>query len=65
KRYDRLSFTEALTRKLAVMDATALSLCRDNQMPIVVFNVTNPGDLLRAVAGEPVGTIVQEEEGDV
>lgn len=65
KRYDRLSFTEALTRKLAVMDATALSLCRDNQMPIVVFNVTTPGDLLRAVAGEPVGTIVQEEESDV
>ena len=61
KRYDTLTFTEALTKKLAVMDATALSLCRDNQMPIVVFDVTTPGQMLKAVCGESVGTLVQEE----
>ncbi len=59
-RYDTLTFTEALTKRLGVMDATAMSLCRDNQMPIVVFDVTRPGQMLRAVAGEAVGTLVQE-----
>ncbi len=60
-RYDRLSFTEALTRKLGVMDATAMSLCRDNDMPIMVFNINEPGNLLRAVRGEAVGTMVRED----
>ncbi|OIO73931.1 MAG: UMP kinase [Zetaproteobacteria bacterium CG1_02_53_45] len=59
-RYDTLTFTEALTKRLGVMDATAMSLCRDNQMPIVVFDVTTPGQMLKAVSGEPVGTLVQE-----
>jgi len=59
-RYDTLTFTEALTKRLGVMDATAMSLCRDNQMPIVVFDVTTPGQMLRAVRGEAVGTLVQE-----
>jgi len=59
-RYDTLTFTEALTKRLGVMDATAMSLCRDNQMPIVVFDVTTTGQMLKAVAGEPVGTLVQE-----
>ncbi|HID36450.1 MAG TPA: UMP kinase [Ghiorsea sp.] len=59
-RYDTLTFTEALTKQLGVMDATAMSLCRDNQMPIVVFDVTSSGQMLRAVKGEPVGTVVQE-----
>ncbi|MDQ6950673.1 MAG: UMP kinase [Mariprofundales bacterium] len=61
-RYDQLTFTEALTKKLAVMDATAMSLCRDNNMPIVVFDVTRPGEMLRAVCGEKVGTLVVEDE---
>jgi len=60
KRYDTLTFTEALTNRLGVMDATAMSLCRDNQMPIVVFDVTTPGQMLKAVSGEPVGTLVKE-----
>jgi len=51
-RYDTVTFTEALTKQLGVMDATALSLCRDNDMPIVVFNVTKSGEMLKAVAGE-------------
>lgn len=60
KRYETVTFTEALTKRLGVMDATAMSLCRDNQMPIVVFDVTTPGQMLKAVSGEPVGTLVQE-----
>ncbi len=59
-RYDTLTFTEALTKQLGVMDATALSLCRDNNMPIVVFDVTKSGEMLKAVAGEAVGTLVKE-----
>ncbi len=59
-RYDTLTFTEALTKQLGVMDATAMSLCRDNQMPIVVFDVTTRGQMFKAVMGEPVGTVVQE-----
>jgi len=61
KRYTQLSFTEALTNKLGVMDATAMSLCRDNDMPIVVFNVNEPGNLMKAVRGEAVGTVVREK----
>jgi uridylate kinase len=60
-RYDTLTFTEALTKQLGVMDATAMSLCRDNQMPIVVFDVTSSGQMLRAVKGEHVGTVVRED----
>jgi len=59
-KYDTLTFTEALNQRLGVMDATAMSLCRDNHMPIVVFDVTTPGQMLRAVSGEAVGTLVQE-----
>lgn len=61
KRYETLTFTEALTKRLGVMDATAMSLCRDNRMPIIVFNVTKAGEMFRAVSGEPVGTIVRED----
>lgn len=61
KRYDMLTFTEALTRRLGVMDATAMSLCRDNRMPIVVFDVTTPGQMLKVVSGESVGTLVRED----
>ncbi len=61
KRYDYVSFTDALTYKLGVMDATAMSLCRDNDMPIIVFDVNTEGNLLRVVSGERVGTLVREE----
>jgi len=63
-RYEKLSFTEALTKKLAVMDATALALCRDNNMKIIVFSVTKRGNLQRVVTGESVGTVVEESDGD-
>jgi len=61
KRYTQLSFTDALTNKLGVMDATAMSLCRDNDMPIVVFNINVSGNLMKAVRGEVVGTVVREK----
>jgi len=61
RRYDRLSFDEALERKLMVMDATAIVLCRDNHMPLMVFDIHQPGNLQRAVDGEPVGTLVEQE----
>ncbi|MDX8406317.1 MAG: UMP kinase [Mariprofundus sp.] len=60
KKYDHLTFTEAMEKRLGVMDSTAMSLCRDNQMPIIVFDVTVSGQLLKAVNGEQVGTLVKE-----
>ena len=58
KRFDSLRYIEVLNRSLRVMDATAVSLCMENSLPIVVFNLTEKGTLLRLVRGEPVGTIV-------
>jgi uridylate kinase len=59
KRYDVLSYTDVLARNLAVMDATAISLCRENKLPILVFNFTQPGNIIRALRGEKIGTFVQ------
>ncbi len=58
-RYERLSFDEAIEQRLAVMDTTALVLCRDQHMPIRVFNMHQPGNLARIIQGEEVGTLVQ------
>ena len=58
KRFSRVSYTEVLQRNLKVMDATAISLCRDNDMPIVVFDFTKPGNTLRVICGEEIGTKV-------
>ncbi|MGH3094977.1 MAG: UMP kinase [Streptosporangiales bacterium] len=57
-RFDRLGYGEVLTRGLKVMDATAISLCMDNDMPIVVFDLMGPGNIARAVRGEKIGTLV-------
>jgi uridylate kinase len=59
KRYDELGYDEVLSQKLAVMDATAIVLCRDNHLPLRVFNIFNRGDLSRIVAGEDIGTLVR------
>ncbi|MGD2075767.1 MAG: UMP kinase [Gammaproteobacteria bacterium] len=59
KRYDRLGYDEAISRRLGVMDATALVLCRDHGMPLRVFNLHEPGNLGRVLAGENVGTLVE------
>lgn len=62
KRYSRLSYFDILNKELHVMDSTAASLCKDNNIPIVVFNITEPGNMLKAVQGEDIGTIVGGEE---
>src|SRR5205809_2862533 len=59
--YDRLSFTEALTKRLQIMDSTAFSLCMDNKIPIVVFDMYKPGSIRDAVLGREVGTLVCDE----
>ncbi len=59
KRYDEVDYLEAINKNLGVMDLTAFTMCRDHQLPIVVFDVTKPGNIKRAVWGEPIGTIVR------
>jgi len=56
--YDKISYTEVLTNNLKVMDATAISLCRDNGLPLNVFNLQKAGNIKRVICGENVGTIV-------
>jgi uridylate kinase len=58
-RYERLSWDDALTKKLAVMDQTALALCRENELPVVVFDIAESGNLRKLAAGESVGTRVE------
>jgi uridylate kinase len=58
ERFDRITYLQVLEKGLQVMDATAISLCMDNRMPIVVFNLRTPGNLERAVRGEAVGSLV-------
>ena len=60
-RYPRLTFDRVLSEKLNVMDATAIVMCRDNRLPLRVFNLNNPGDLTRVARGEEVGTAVTNE----
>lgn len=60
--YDHLTYREVLNQDLRVMDSTSISLCKDNGLPIRVFNLTVSGNLKRAVLGEPIGTLVSSEE---
>jgi uridylate kinase len=59
-RYERVRFDEALAKNLRVMDQTALALCRENKTPIIVFDISRPGNLRRVAIGEEVGTRVEE-----
>ena len=59
-KFKHLSYIDTLNRRLAVMDSTAISLCMENQMPILVLNLWEPGALHKALTGEPVGTLVSE-----
>jgi uridylate kinase len=61
-RFARLDYGEYLSRGLQVMDATAISLCRDNKLPVIVFELMEPGNVVRAVRGEPIGTLVCAQE---
>ncbi len=59
-KYDTLTFSDVLNQNLQVMDSTAASLCRDNHLPILVFSIEEPENIVRAVLGEPVGTLVTD-----
>ena len=61
-KYDSLTFNEVLERELAVMDSTAASMAKDNGMPILLFGVSDPENIYRAVMGENIGTIVRKEQ---
>jgi uridylate kinase len=58
-RFDRLTYLEVLQRNLKVMDSTAISMCMDNSLPIIVFNLRKPGNIKKAVTGETIGTLVE------
>jgi uridylate kinase len=60
-RYPRLTFDRVLDERLNVMDATAIVMCRDNRLPLQVYNLTVAGDLLRIARGEDVGTVVTND----
>ncbi|NLC76648.1 MAG: UMP kinase [Clostridia bacterium] len=64
KRFERLSYIEVLNKGLGVMDSTAASLCMDNNIPIIVFNLKQKGNILKVVLGEEIGTIVRRENDD-
>ena len=64
KKYKRLTYEKVLADKLGVMDLTAISLCMDNEIPIVVFQLDKAGNLLAAVSGEDVGTLITSQVGD-
>ena len=57
-KYSKISYLQVLERQLKVMDATAISLCMDNKLPIVVFNLRKAGNIRRVVLGDPIGTTV-------
>lgn len=56
--YKRIGYTDVLTQSLGVMDATSIAMCRDNKLPILVFNLNTQGNIMRMVSGEEVGTII-------
>ena len=62
ERYDELDYNKVLSDNLKVMDASAIALCRDNNIPIVVFNIREPGNLAKVLAGEGISTVVQNKE---
>lgn len=62
-RYGRLTFAEAIEKQLAVTDLTALTMCMENNLPIVVFDFRTPGNIKRVIDGEPIGTMITAETG--
>jgi uridylate kinase len=61
KKFDKLSYIDVINKGLGVMDSTAASLCRDNKIPILVFDLKNPDNIIKAVMGEEIGTVVKED----
>jgi uridylate kinase len=62
KRFSHITYSDALSRRLQVMDSTAFSLCMDNRMPIIIFDMNEPDNIRRAITGERVGTLVSDTE---
>jgi uridylate kinase len=62
KKFDKLTYLEAINMRLEVMDATALSLCLENKLPIIVFDLQSPRSIERAILGEPIGTLVSSDK---
>ena len=58
-KYDELTYMQVLEQDLKVMDSTAATLCRDNRLPLLVFNLNDPKNIVRAVCGENIGTLVR------
>jgi len=63
KKIERLSYLDVLNKRLGVMDVTAISMCMEHRLPIIVFNLRQDGNILKGVSGEPIGTIIDEEPG--
>jgi uridylate kinase len=63
-KFDRLSFLTVIDKRLKVMDSTAISLCMDHNLPIIVFNVKEKGNIKRIIQGEKLGTLVKDEVGE-
>jgi len=61
RRYERLDYMECLAKDLRIMDATAIALCREHSLPICVFNIVEPGNIVRVIRGENIGTIVTDK----
>jgi len=61
KKFDRITYSEMLSKQLAVMDLAAISLCMNAKIPVIVFKMDIPGNLLRVATGEPIGTIIEEK----
>ena len=61
KKYDTISYLEVLSKGLAVMDSTASALCKDNNLPILVFSIDDPDNIYKAVCGENIGTVVTND----
>ena len=62
KRFEKLTFLDVLNKRLGVMDVTAISMCMENRLPIIVFNLRRDGNIVRAVKGESIGTLIAEGE---
>jgi uridylate kinase len=56
--YRHITYTEVLTKSLGVMDATSIAMCRDNRLPILVFNLNTQGNIMRMASGESIGTLI-------
>jgi uridylate kinase len=58
EKFDKISFEEVISRRLKVMDSTAFTMCRENNMPLVVFDMNKPGNLNKLIDGDAIGTLV-------